>query len=479
MEDLKGKTIRGGFARMVAQGANFGMRLGTLMILARQLDPGDFGFVGMVTAITGVLSLFRDFGLSSAAIQRTVITEAQASALFWINIVVGVLLALLTLALAPAIAAFYHEPQLVAVTAVLSIAFLFNAAGVQHGARLQRELEVRRPRGDRDTSARSRQLVAIAAAAAGLGYWALVVMTVAIPAVTSAGAWVTARWVPGFPRRSEGLASMIRFGGAMTMNSLVMYTSNNLDKVLVGRFCGVDALGLYGRAYQVASIPIDNLNSAASEVAFSALSRIRDDVERMKRYFLKGYSLLLAITIPIAVACVLCADDIVLVLLGPKWTDATPIFRWLAPTILAFAMVNPMGWFIYSSGNAARGLKMGLVIAPVTIVAYAIGLSDGPLGVARAYTIVTMLWILPAIAWAVHGTGMSFREVLSAASGPLAAGAGAAVLGFLAGMACETMSPLARLTIQCAVLFGAYAILLLSAARQRALYMDVLRGVRP
>ena len=114
MQDLKAKTIRGGFARLGAQGANFIIRVVSLMILARLLGPHDFGLVAMVTAFTGVLGLFRDFGLSAAAVQRAEVTHEQASTLFWINILVGAGLGLLVLALAPTIAAFYHEPRLVA-----------------------------------------------------------------------------------------------------------------------------------------------------------------------------------------------------------------------------------------------------------------------------------------------------------------------------------------------------------------------------
>jgi PST family polysaccharide transporter len=140
MKDLKEKTIRGGLARLIAQAANFVLRTVSLMVLARLLDPKDFGLVGMVTAFTGVLGLFRDFGLSSAAIQRATVTEEQVSTLFWINLLVGALLGLLAIGMAPAIAAFYHEPRLFGVTAVLAAGFLFNAAGVQHGALLQRQM---------------------------------------------------------------------------------------------------------------------------------------------------------------------------------------------------------------------------------------------------------------------------------------------------------------------------------------------------
>src|SRR5713226_1146715 len=141
MKDLKHKAIRGGFAKICSQGTSFLIRIGSLMIMARLLDPRDFGLVGMVTAVIGVFNLFRDFGLSAAAVQRnTVVTKEQASTLFWINILVGGILGLLSLAMAPIAGIFYHEPRLFGITAVLASGFLFNAAGVQHSAMLERQM---------------------------------------------------------------------------------------------------------------------------------------------------------------------------------------------------------------------------------------------------------------------------------------------------------------------------------------------------
>src|ERR1700747_3838654 len=120
MKDLKEKTIRSGLTKVCAQGVTFILRLGSLMVLARLLGPKDFGLLGMVTAFTGVLTLFRDFGLSAAAIQRTDVTEEQTSTLFWINVLTGALLTLITGACAPAVSRFYHEPRLWAVTWVVA-----------------------------------------------------------------------------------------------------------------------------------------------------------------------------------------------------------------------------------------------------------------------------------------------------------------------------------------------------------------------
>src|ERR1700704_2049157 len=134
MKDLRERAIRGGLAKVCAQGTNFAIRVGSLMLLARLLDPKDFGLVGMVAAFTGVLNLFKDFGLSSAMVQRLTITDEQISTLFWINILVGTILGFLLMAMAPAFVAFYHEPRLFRVTIVMATGFFFNAAGVQHSA---------------------------------------------------------------------------------------------------------------------------------------------------------------------------------------------------------------------------------------------------------------------------------------------------------------------------------------------------------
>src|SRR5271166_382482 len=134
MHDLKGRTLRGGLARFGALVGTFVLKMGAIMALARLLSPKDFGLVGMVAAFTGVLSFLRDFGLSSAAVQRATISEEQFSTLFWINILLGALLGVIAVALAPAIAAFYGDARLCGITAVLALGFLFNAAGTQHAA---------------------------------------------------------------------------------------------------------------------------------------------------------------------------------------------------------------------------------------------------------------------------------------------------------------------------------------------------------
>jgi O-antigen/teichoic acid export membrane protein len=479
MQDLKAKTIRGGVTRLCAQVANFILRLGSLMVLARLLGPKDFGLVSMVTAFTGVLGLFRDFGLSSAAVQRRTVTEEQISTLFWINILLGAVLGLVALAMSPAIAAFYHEPQLFTVTAVLAAGFLFNAAGTQHSALLQRQMRFTALAVINVVSLTVGAAIGIGGAEAGYGYWALVAMTVTPPFIATIGFWLASGWVPGMPRRRAGIRSMMHFGGALTFTSLLVYIGYNAEKALIGRFWGADAIGIYGRAYQLVNVPTDNLNSAVGEVAFSALSRLQDDPVRLRNYFLKGFSLVLGLTMPITISCVLFADDVVFVLLGPKWKDAAAIVRLLAPTVAVFAIINPLGWLIFSIGLVARGVKASPVLASLMITGYAIGLPYGPKGVAFAYSAVLTLWVIPHILWCVHGTVISLRDVLVAVSRPLASGILAGALAFGVRLTCgQFVSPSTRLVLESSVLFVAFFGALLFVAGQKSLYLDLLGGLK-
>lgn len=479
MKDLKEKTVRGGLARVIAQMTNFGLRIGSLMILARLLDPQDFGLVGMVLAFTGFLSLFRDFGLSTATVQRSSVTHEQISTLFWMNILFGTSLTVLTAALAPVIESVYHEPRLFTLTLVLSLSFFFNGLGVQHGAILQREMRFTALSVINVVGTGASVAIAILMAKAGFGYWSLAALAVTAPVFTSAGTLIAGPWWPGLPRRGIGLRSMMHFGGTITLNGIVVYAAYNLEKVLLGRYWGVDAIGIYGRAYQLVNIPTDNLNSAAGEVAFSALSRLQSEPDRLARYFLKGYSLVLALTVPITLCGTIFAQDAIHLLLGPKWQEAVPIFRLLAPTILIFAMINPFAWLLFAIGKVQRSLKIAFVIAPLVMSGYLLGLRYGPKGVALGYSSAMALWLFPHIAWCVKGTAISMSDVMRTLVRPLSAGILAslpAVLVFhIPGF---DRSSFLRLIAGGGVFLTAYVVILAFVMDQRKLFMEVIQGMR-
>jgi O-antigen/teichoic acid export membrane protein len=474
MKDLKEKAVRGGLARVAAQGATFLLRIGSLMVLARLIDPKDFGLVGMVTAFTGILNLFRDFGLGTAAVQNETVTDDQISNLFWLNVVFGLTLAVVTVALAPLIVTFYHEPRLFSLTMVLATGLLFNALGVQHSAILQRNMQFTALSVISVVSIAVSSILAIVMAKLGFGYWALVAMAISNPLISTFGLWVVARWIPRLPRRGAGLRSMMRFGATITLNSVVVYLAYNMEKVLLGRFWGANAIGIYGRAYQLVNVPTDNLNSAAGEVAFSTLSRIQNEPKRLRSYFLRGYSLIVCFTIPITVIAAIFAKDLIAVLLGPKWQEAVPIFRLLAPTIAIFAMINPFGWLLLAIGKVKRSLNIAFVIAPLVMAGYICGLPYGPKGVAFGYSAAMTLWLFPNIVWCTRGTAITVPDVLRSLARPLTSAFAASAVVLLVSFSLRISSPFLRLAIGISQFLAVYAFVLLFVMDGKGLFSDLV-----
>lgn len=479
MKNLKYMVVRSGLVRLCGQAVNFLLTLASAIVMARLLDPHDYGIVAMVTSITGIYAIFATAGLSEVTVQRANITDEQLSVLFWMNILVGSLFALLCLATAPVLVAFYREPRLLWVTIVLGAGFIINALGIQHYSLLQRQMRFVVLTTIEIVSRVASFAIGITVAIAGFEYWALVVMSIAWPAITAALFWVATGWIPGPPKRHPELGGMLRYGGVLTLNRLVSYLTYNVDKILLGRVWGAEVLGLYGRAFQLINIPTENLNSAIGGVTFSALSRLQDDSIRLKHYFVTGYSLVNSLTIPTTIFCFLFSHDIILVVLGPKWLDAEPIFRLLAPTILIFGIINPLGYLLFSIGLQARSLKMALVIAPIVISAILIGLPFGANGVAACFSMAMALWLIPHLLWSISGTFLSLSDVLFTILRPLLSAIGAAAAAFGAQHYFGDLhTPFFRLGLESIIMFLVYYFILLYVMGQMRLYLDLLRTLR-
>jgi O-antigen/teichoic acid export membrane protein len=480
--DLKRKTARGALASAIGRAGTFVLRFCSMVVLARLLAPADFGLIGMVTACTGCLGLVGDCGLSMAAVQSPTVSRAQTSMLFWINLAVGGILTALCVAMAPILAAFYHEPRLLWVTAVIGASFIFGGAAAQHRAMLQREMRFLVLAVIDISAVFASVALGIGMAAAGLGYWALVGMVVCVPIVGVLGVWIAGWWVPAPPWQRAEIRSMLKYGGTVTLNSIVVYVAYNADKVLLGRFWGAEALGIYGRAYNLINLPTDNLSSTISMVAFPALSRLQNDPERLRSFFLKIYGLFISIVLPITMGCALFAEDIIRVFLGAKWDAAAPLFRLLAPLTLTLPLITPFGCLMQATGRVKRSLKIALFIAPVMILGYVAGLSYGPQGVAAGISITTVLLALPIIFWATRGTSITVLTTLEVAMRPFLSVLIATAITLAAGRFLNALNPaLLRLVVSTALLFGVYTILLWFVMGQKAVYLGLLRemGIWP
>lgn len=455
---LGARTARGGAVTFASQGFKFFLSIGATMVLGRLLRPTDYGLIGMVVVVTGFVSMFKDLGLSAATVQSEEITSVQVSTLFWMNVALSVGVGLLSIALAPAVAWFYGEPRLTPITMMYAFGFLFGGLTVQHEALLHRQMRFAAQAACEIVALLVTIAVTITLAWRGVGYWALVGGHLTTSFIYMVGIWAVCRWRPGRPARASGVRPLLRFGGNLTGFGVVNFFARNLDNMVIGRVWGSQQLGLYTKAYQLLTLPIDQINSPITTVAVPALSRLNDSPERYRRAYLRMIEKIAVLTMPGIALLIATADWVVLVILGPQWTEAGHIFAALGVAALIQPIANTTGWLFISQGRTHDMFRYGVVASTVIVAAILAGLPWGALGVATVYAVVWVTIVTPLLFYWVGRRGpVRPRDFYVTVAPAFCAAMGVLVALFLFRRSVVIVHPLAGLTaslgIACGVAF--------------------------
>jgi PST family polysaccharide transporter len=416
----------------------FILTMGSTAVLARLLTPDDFGLIAMVAAVVGFATLFKDLGLSMATIQRETITHDQVSTLFWINVAVSAILALVVAAASPLVALLYGDDRLIPITIALGATFIFGGLTSQHTALLRRQMRFTALAAIEIIAFALAVVVAITVAYLYRTYWALVAMTAAQALFTMLLAWMLSGWLPGKARFDSDVRSMLAFGGHLTGFNTLNYFTRNLDNVLIGAIFGAGPLGLYSRAYNLLMLPIRQINGPINGVVMPALSAIQRDDAAFRRYFITSLMVMTAASMPLVVFAMVQARPIVLVLLGDQWEGAVPIFLALGPAAFMGAFNVAPGWLYMAKGRTKALFKYGMIAAPLTVLAFIIGSNWGPVGVAWGFSVAFMACYLAIIPLSCKGTPVKprdfgvamWRSALSSASGAIAVLALGSIVAF-------------------------------------------------
>ena len=379
--------------------------------MARLIMPEDFGMVAMVTAVTHFADQFRTLGLAQSTIQKKDLTQGQISAMFWINLGIGALLTLAVAAGAPLIAWFYKEPALMGIALASSLAFVLNGANVQHTALLNRQMMLGRLATVEIVSVAGSSLAGVLGAWNGMGYWALVLMNISLPAIRGLMLWFATGWRPSVILRGTGIRKMLSFGAGVSGFNVVNYFSRNLDNVLIGRFAGKQQLGYYAKAYSLLLLPIAQIRTPLINVGIPALSALQDDPERYRRYYVKIVGTIGFLSMPLVAWMIVGAPDVIRILLGERWMPASELFAILG--IVAFIqapLTAARGLPMLTTGQGRKYFLFGVVNSLLVVGGFAAGLPWGARGVAWGYVVATYVAIPPTSAWCLNGTPVSPRH---------------------------------------------------------------------
>lgn len=457
---LRRSSVRGAIATFVGQGLRFVLQFGSQILLARMLLPAEFGLVAMVGPVLSFVALFSDLGLSQATVQRPTITQAELSALFWINVAVGVACAVLVALCAPLVASFYGEPRLVPVVACLAGLLVLGGLSAQHVALMNRHMQFGWL-AMMDVACTVLSVTAgLLAAWSGWGYWSLVLMQAVNALTILVVAWACSGWLPSAPRRVAGMMRLLRFGGHVTAYNMVNTIGANLDSLLIGKFGGTAALGLYDRAFKLVAAPIWTISLPLARVAVSLLSRLQGVDGHYRQAFLQMLQALLLVTVPAVAFTAVAAETLVPLLLGPAWVQASPIVTWLAVSAGFAPLTIGAYWLFVSQDRVDEQVTYAGLRNCASVLALLCGLSWGAVGVATAYA-ASALVVQGLPMWGATRRGpVGHADVVRACIPLVAGGLGAAGMVYLMERHVTGVPAGWRLLLEAATSYAACAVVL-------------------
>jgi O-antigen/teichoic acid export membrane protein len=383
MSSLKKQALHGAFWSFAERFGQQGVQFVISVILARLLEPKDFGVLGMIMIFVALAQSVIDSGFGQALIQKQAATHVDESTVFWFNIASGLAMAAALCAAAPWIASFYDVPLLIPVTRLFSLNLIINSFGLVQNALLTKEMLFKKRMMAAMAGILVSSVVGIAMAWRGYGVWSLIVQGLVMNAVYTIGLWMVHPWRPAFVFSPGSFRGLWKFGSNMLFSGLLTTFFDNIYMVIIGKGYSATELGFYQRGQRLMLLTSSALSQVASQVNFPLMSKMQDDPARMQRAFGKVLQTTMLIVMPMMIGLAVVAPDFIRVLLGEKWMPCVPYLQLLCIVGVFFPIHLLNLTVVLALGRSDIHFRLELIKKVLIILSIA---------VTFRYGVIAMLW---------------------------------------------------------------------------------------
>ena len=360
-ENMKGKVLSGLFWKLMENGGVQGVQLLVSILLARILDPEEYGVVALLTTFIAIANVFIQQGFQTALIQKPNADETDFSSVFWMNLGVGVLLYLVLFAAAPLIAAFYETPELTGLLRVFSLVVLFGSVSAIENALVQRRMEFKHLFKSSLIAVVLSGVAGIAAALSGMGPMSLVLQQLTYQFLYMV---VIVRSVGWFPKRLFDLGrvtTLFAFGWKLLCSALIDTVYNNVYALVIGKIETKERLAYYDKGNLFPSVLVTNINGAIQQVMLPALSESQNDREKMRSMMRRSIVTSSYIMFAMMAGLIAVAEPLISLLLTDKWLPAVPFMRLLCLDYALWPFHTANLQAINATGHSEIYLKLEIV----------------------------------------------------------------------------------------------------------------------
>ena len=411
-QEFAHKATRGVGWNYLSFGLSKSLSLVIVSILAHLLSPENFGVVALATLAVDYLSVFNDFGLGAALIQRRDNVEVTANIVFTLNLIIGATLTLLTFLIAPQVALFFKEPALTSILRWLGVTFLVNSLGSVHKARLQRDLNFRLKVVPELGNVIFKGTVSISLALAGAGVWSLVYGQLIGASAATILLWVVVPWRPFLEIKSKIAGELLRYGLPVMAENALSIFGDSFDYFLIGRFFSSASLGIYTLAYRLPEMLVINTLWVLAAVIFPALASIQNQSEKLQKSFLATIRYVQLLVTPICFGMIVAAEPIIRVVFGEQWLGSIPIMRILSAYALVVSIGFHVGDVYKAIGRPDILIKLSIPVFAIRILAIWIGAQYSLMGVALGHLIAGAIELILRMIVTIRVVKVSVRDIL-------------------------------------------------------------------
>ncbi len=374
MSNLKKQLLSGVFYTAVAKYSGVFISLIVVGVLSRLISPDDFGVAGIATVIIAFFNLFTDMGISAAVVQRKDLTDDDLSGIFSFTIWMGIVLAALFFAASWPIAAWYERPILRTLCQLLSVNLLFASITIVPGALFYRNKQFKFIALRSFTIQVSTGAISVVAALLGAGLYALLITPI-LSSILMFG--ISIRRYPQRARFTTGwapLSKIFSYSAYQFLFNVINYFSRNLDKLLIGKYMNMAALGYYDKSYRLMMLPLQNITQVITPVMHPILSDFQNDLSRLASSYERIVRLLAFVGIPLSVLLFFTAEEATLIVFGDQWTPSIPVFRILTLSVGVQIILSSSGSIFQAAGDTRSLFICGLFSSVLNVAGMLLGI---------------------------------------------------------------------------------------------------------
>lgn len=392
MESLKEKTAKGlfwgGMNNTVQQLLGFIFGIVTL----RLLTPQDNGMMAIIAIFSQVATVLQDSGFRSALVNIKEPTHRDYNAVFWFNILMGLLMYLILFFTAPLIAKYYHTPELTWFSRYAFLSIILASLNTAQSAWLFKNLRAKQQAKAAMTAVLLSGIVCIVMAWKGLAYWSLATQGLVFIGVYMLMNWHYSPWRPTFHFDFRPIKGMFRFSVKMLITTIVERVNVNIMNILLGRYFSKHDVGIYNTAYNWSQKGASLVQGMVAQVAQPVFSDLQDDRQRQLRVLRKMIRFAAFVSFPLMFGLSLVAEEFIVVTITEKWLGSAMLLRVLCIAAAFSPLSTVLSQYIVSRGRSGIYLGCTSVLCALLIAMMLALHSHGIDTMVWAYTALFVVW---------------------------------------------------------------------------------------